>query len=151
MAPAAHLINLKVLDSNGAGEAADVIEAIDWAVKYRRQFGIRVINLSLGAAPTQSYKDDPICQAVERAAKAGIVVVTSAGNAGQTPRRQAGIRQHHHAGIRLRDHGRCRCAPRALPIRDDEIAPWSSKGPTMIDHIVKPDLGARFEDRLDWR
>ena len=25
---------------------------------------------------------------------------------------------------------------------DDEVAPWSSKGPTLIDHIVKPDLVA---------
>ena len=85
MAPAAHLINLKVLDADGSGEAADVIEAIDWAIRYRKQLGIRVLNLSLGAAPTQSYKDDPICQAVERAVKAGLVVVASAGNYGQTP------------------------------------------------------------------
>ena len=33
MAPAAHLINLKVLGSDGTGEAADVIRAIDWAVE----------------------------------------------------------------------------------------------------------------------
>ena len=84
MAPAAHLINLKVLGSDGSGEAADLIEAIDWAIRYRKQFGIRVLNLSLGAAPTQSYKDDPICLAVERAVKAGLVVVASAGNYGQT-------------------------------------------------------------------
>ncbi len=32
----------------------------------------------------QSYLDDPLCQAVERAARAGLVVVTSAGNLGQT-------------------------------------------------------------------
>ena len=85
MAPGAHLFNLKVLGSDGSGQASDVIEAIDWAVQNRRAFGIRVLNLSLGAAPTQSYKDDPICQAVERAWKAGLVVVASAGNYGQTP------------------------------------------------------------------
>ena len=86
MAPAAHLINLKVLGSDGSGEAAYVIEAIDWAIRYRKQFGIRVLNLSLGAAPTQSYKDDPICLAVERAVKAGLVVVASAGNYGLSTR-----------------------------------------------------------------
>ncbi len=85
MAPAAHLINLKVLGSDGSGEAADVIEAIDFAIRFRKELGIRVLNLSLGAAPTQSYKDDPICLAVERAVKAGLVVVASAGNYGQTP------------------------------------------------------------------
>jgi len=85
LAPAAHLINLKVLDANGSGYAADVIEAIDFAIKFRTTFGIRVINLSLGAAPTQSYKDDPLCLAVQRAVEAGIVVVASAGNYGQAP------------------------------------------------------------------
>ena len=48
MAPAAHLINLKVLDSNGLGTAADVTEAIDFAIAFRKQLGIRVLNLSLG-------------------------------------------------------------------------------------------------------
>src|SRR6185503_5722377 len=85
MAPAAHLVNLKVLDDNGSGTAANVVAAIDYAVAHRGEFGIRVINLSLGMAPTQSYKDDPICLAVERAVKAGIVVVASAGNYGQLP------------------------------------------------------------------
>ena len=40
MAPAAHLINLKVLDAHGSGQASDVIEAIDFAIKYRKTFGI---------------------------------------------------------------------------------------------------------------
>ena len=61
---------------------SDVIEAIDWAIDNRSSIGIRVLNLSLGMAPTQSYRDDPLCQAVERAARAGLVVVASAGNYG---------------------------------------------------------------------
>ena len=32
---------------------------------------------------------------------------------------------------------------------DDEVAPWSSKGPTLVDHMVKPDLVAPGRDRLD--
>ena len=144
MAPAAHLINLKVLGNDGSGEAADVIEAIDWAIRYRKQFGIRVLNLSLGAAPTQSYKDDPICLAVERAVKAGLVVVASAGNYGQTPERQAGVRQRHLAGhLALCDHGRRAAHAGHAWIRaTTRVAPWSSKGPTLVDHIVKPDLVA---------
>ena len=49
-----------------------------------RRYGIRVINLSLGGAVLQSWRDDPMCQAVERAYRAGIVVVASAGNYGKT-------------------------------------------------------------------
>lgn len=66
MAPGAHLLNLKVLGADGSGQASDVIEAIDWAIENRQRYAIRVLNLSLGAAPTQSYRDDPLCQAVER-------------------------------------------------------------------------------------
>src|SRR5688572_24138746 len=143
MAPAAHLINLKVLGSDGSGEAAFVIEAIDWAIRYRKQFGIRVLNLSLGAAPTQSYKDDPICLAVERAVKAGLVVVASAGNYGQDENGKLVFGSVTSPGI----------SPYAITVgafrtqgtvdpADDEMAPWSSKGPTLVDHIVKPDLVA---------
>ena len=143
MAPAAHLINLKVLGADGSGEAADVIEAIDFAIKFRHQLGIRVINLSLGAVPTQSYKDDPLCLAVERAAKAGLVVVASAGNYGQTPDGKLvygsvtspGISPYAITVGTTRTHG-------TLDPSDDEVAPWSSKGPTAIDRIVKPDLVA---------
>jgi len=143
MAPAAHLINLKVLDENGLGEAADVIEAIDFAIKYRKQLGIRVLNLSLGAAPTQSYKVDPLCLAVERAAKAGLVVVASAGNHGITPDGKTVFGSVTSPGISpyaitvgaTRTQG-------TLDTSDDEVAPWSSRGPTAVDHIVKPDLVA---------
>ena len=84
VAPGANIISLKVLDAQGKGLAADVIEAIDWAVTNRRRYNIRVINMSLGGAVRQGWRDDPICQAVERAHRAGIVVVASAGNFGRT-------------------------------------------------------------------
>ena len=32
----------------------------------------------------ESYRDDPLCQAVERAVAAGLVVVAAAGNIGKT-------------------------------------------------------------------
>ena len=86
MAPGAHLINLRVLDDTGAGQVADVVEAIDWCID---QPGASTTSASStcrsGTPVTQSYRDDPMGQAVERAVKAGIVVVASAGNRGETP------------------------------------------------------------------
>ena len=79
------LVNLRVLDETGGGTVSAVIEAIDWAIDHRRQYDIRVINLSLGAPVLQPYRDDPLCEAVERAVDAGIVVVAAAGNYGTTP------------------------------------------------------------------
>ena len=99
--------------------------------------------MSLGMAPTQSYKDDPVCQAVERAVRAGIVVVVSAGNYGQTPDGKIMLGSVTSPGISpyaitvgaLRTNG-------TVDRDDDYVAPWSSKGPTHKDHLIKPDLVA---------
>ena len=42
-----------------------------------------MINLSLGAAVTESYNTDPLTLAAKRAVDAGIVVVAAAGNLGK--------------------------------------------------------------------
>ena len=69
IASGAYLVNLRVLGDDGSGTSSDVIEAIDWAVEHRREYNIRVINLSLGAPVLQPYRDDPLCEAVERAVR----------------------------------------------------------------------------------
>ena len=60
-----------------------VIQAIDRAIELKPFYNIRVMNLSLGRSISESYTQDPLCQAVERAWKAGIVVVVAAGNNGR--------------------------------------------------------------------
>jgi serine protease AprX len=84
MAPDARIVSLKVADSHGATDVSQVIAAIDWVVQHRKDNGlnIRVLNLSYGTDSAQSYAVDPLAYAVERAWKAGIVVVAAAGNAG---------------------------------------------------------------------
>ena len=83
MATKANLINLRVLDANGIGSDSQVINAINQAISLKSKYNIRVINLSLGRPVKESYKTDPLCQAVEAAWKAGIVVVVAAGNDGR--------------------------------------------------------------------
>ena len=78
-----NLINLRVLDGNGAGTDSAVVAAIQRAIQLKSQYNIRIINLSLGRRVSESYLLDPICQAVEQAWKAGIVVVVAAGNFGR--------------------------------------------------------------------
>jgi serine protease AprX len=139
----ARIINLRVLDETGAGKASDVIEAIDWAIENRKTYDIRVINLSLGAPVLQPYRDDPLCEAVERAVTAGIVVVAAAGNGGlrKDGRLVYGsiMSPGNHPAVitvgALDTHG--------TPQRsDDTVAKYSSKGPTMFDLVLKPDLVA---------
>ena len=85
VAPGGNLVSVRVLDSTGAGRYFDVISGIQWVVKQRLRFNIRVINLSLGAPPQSPYWDDPLDQAVMAAWSAGIVVVAAAGNRGPQP------------------------------------------------------------------
>src|SRR5713101_6218525 len=83
IASEAKIINLRVLDSTGAGTDSSVIAAIQQAVALQSTYNIRVINLSLSRGVYESYTLDPLCQAVESAWRAGIVVVAAAGNMGQ--------------------------------------------------------------------
>src|SRR5579871_2515472 len=81
-APGARLVAVKVAGASGATDLATVIAGIDWVVANQATFGIKVLNLSLGAVPPSSTVLNPLDQAVEAAWHAGITVVVSAGNAG---------------------------------------------------------------------
>src|SRR5260370_131818 len=84
VAPNVNLINLRVLSQNGTGTDSTVISAIQKAISLKDTYNIRVINLSLGRPVQESYTLDPLCQAVEAAWNAGIVVVAAAFHAAST-------------------------------------------------------------------
>src|ERR1700751_766968 len=142
IAPKANLINLRVLDQNGAGTDSTVIAAIAQAIALKSTYNIRVINLSLGRAVYESYKLDPLCLAVEAAWKNGIVVVVAAGNNGRY------LQTNGYATISSPGNDPYvitvgAMKPMGTPQRtDDLIASYTSKGPTAIDHIGKPDIVA---------
>jgi serine protease AprX len=142
-APGIKFVDVRVLGRTGLGYTSEVIAGIDWVVTNRAKFGIRVINLSLGRPVAESSETDPLCQAVSRAVRAGIVVVASAGNNGMTA---AG--QHVLGGISSPGN-----SPDALTVgsidtmgtsdrTDDRVAQYSSRGPTRFDFTVKPDVVA---------
>src|SRR5438309_4213930 len=105
---------------------------------------IRVINLSLGRQVYESYRVDPLCQAVEAAWNAGIVVLAAAGNQGRND--SAGTEGYGTIAAPGNDPyvitvGAMKTAD--TPTRsDDTIASYSSKGPTAYDFVVKPDIVA---------
>lgn len=78
----ANVVGVKVLDAEGGGQLSTVMKGIEWCIKNREKYSIRVISLSLGAIATESYRDDPLCQVVEKAWHRGIVVCAAAGNEG---------------------------------------------------------------------
>jgi serine protease AprX len=86
VAPNATLIGVKVLDSEGGGNASDIIAGIDYCASSTLPGGqADIINLSLGSylAYTEECDTDPMAQATNRAVDAGVVVVASAGNNAQ--------------------------------------------------------------------
>src|SRR5204862_7093946 len=83
VAPDASLAVLKVLDANGQGRISNIIKAFDWVLANRTRYKIRVVNLSVGAAVTESYRTDPLTLAAKRLVDAGVVVVAAAGNLGK--------------------------------------------------------------------
>ncbi len=144
IAPNANLINLRVLDQNGQGTDSGVISAIQVAISLQGKYHIRVMNLSLGRQVFESYTQDPLCQAVEAAWKKGIVVVAAAGNYG----RDNSMGTEGYATITSPGNDPYVITVGAMktqgsPVRSNSlIASYSSKGPTLLDHVVKPDIVA---------
>src|SRR5215467_9873536 len=142
IAPGASLVNLRVLDQNGAGTDSAVIAAINTAISLKPLFNIRVINLSLGRPVYESYQLDPVCQAVEAAWKSGVVVVVAAGNNGryQPTNGYATVTSPGNDPYVITVGA---MKPMGTPTRvDDLIASYSSKGPSAIDAVSKPDIVA---------
>ncbi|BCX05503.1 MAG: hypothetical protein KatS3mg053_3441 [Candidatus Roseilinea sp.] len=79
VAPAARIMPLRVLDSDGIGDDGIIAQAIEFAVNN----GAHVINLSLGTADESEILEE----AVGRATQAGVVVVSASGN-GNTKTKQ---------------------------------------------------------------
>jgi serine protease AprX len=152
VAPQAKLIDLRALNATGSGTDSSVIAAINRAIELKTTYNIRVMNLSLGRPVKESYTLDPLCQAVERAWNAGITVVVAAGNRGRT----ATLTDKQGKTYRIDGYGTIG-SPGNHPLvitvgamndsgtpsrTDDIITSYSSKGPSAVDGVVKPDLVA---------
>jgi len=113
---------------------ADIARGIRWAIRHRKEFNIRIINISAGGDYEASYLTDDLSQAAEEATRAGLLVVAAAGNAGN---------QSHHPVLPPAS------APSVLTVGGlddkntldfaDNDMYRSSFGPT-IDGLQKPEL-----------
>jgi serine protease AprX len=148
VAPGVNLVDLRALDLNGNGSDSTVIAAIQEAITLKSTYNIRIINLSLGRGIWSSYTQDPLCQAVESAWKAGIVVVVAAGNYGRLSVNGSngygtvtapGNDPYVLTVGATKSNGSASASAQTL-------ASYSSKGPTTYDHVVKPDMVAPGND-----
>ena len=63
----------------------DIRRGLDWVIRHRRQYAIRIVSVSCGGDYEASYLSDRLSQSVERATKEGLVVCCAVGNMGHMP------------------------------------------------------------------
>ena len=130
VAPDASILAYKVCNAAGNCDASDVIAGIERAVDPDGDLDpvdhVDVINLSL-SGPGDA--DDPLSQAVDYASAAGVFVAAAAGNTAL------------YFGV-----GSPGTARTALTVgattKTDQLAGFSSKGPSAPDYGVKPEIVA---------
>jgi len=137
VAPGADLVSIKVAGVTGVTSESTVIQGVAWAIANQTADDIQVLNMSLGVEPGSPSALDPLDQAVEQAWSAGIVVVTSAGNAGPD---NGSITSPGNDPLVITvgamDDGGAN-VPSAFAMTG-----FSSTGPTLYDGWLKPDLVA---------
>jgi subtilisin family serine protease len=127
VAPGTQLLIGKVLGDNGGGSDSMIIGGMEWAVAQ----GADVVSMSLGSNAAPAACDDPMSSAAqELATHSSSLFVIAAGNQGS-------------ANNTVSAPG---CAPAVLTVgavdRDDVPAWFSSRGPTAVDHHLKPEISA---------
>lgn len=135
VAPQVNLVNVKVSDSKGMGSTKDVVAGLQWVYEHRKQYNIRVVNLSLDSSESESYHLSPLDAALEILWFNRIVVVVSAGNSGSRGIRYPPANDPFVVTVgAMDDRG-------TASTNDDVLASFSPYGKTQ-DHMAKPDLVA---------
>ena len=157
VAPKAKLVSLKVLDANGKGQESSLLAAIDYIAQVNddgRWPRIHGLNLSLGysfEAEWFAAGQSPLCVAVNRLVKQGVVVVAAAGNDGSAIIATENSRAGRRVGMdqSITDPGNAEYAITVGSTHAEQphtygVSYFSSRGPT-ADGRQKPDLIAPGE------
>jgi serine protease AprX len=138
VAPQANIASVRVIDATGHAKLSTIFAGLQWVLRNRSTYNIRIANLSFGGAALSGYQNDLLASAVEMLSFSGLTVVVSAGNDGKsgassitTPATDPFVIT---AGADDTND--------TTGLRDDSIAKWSSRGPTAFDGLAKPDLVA---------
>ena len=83
VSPEAGLVVGKVLDGRGDGAVEHMMLGLDWIERIYLQYGIRVLNISIGIGDMNNrYKEELLQKKLERLWDKGIAVICAAGNKG---------------------------------------------------------------------
>jgi serine protease AprX len=84
IAPAAKVVLVKI-GKTGRIPESNIEIGLRWVLANKDKYSIRIVNISAGGDFEQTYLDNPLCQLVEDAVKAGLTIVCAVGNAGLAP------------------------------------------------------------------
>ncbi len=84
IAPASNLVLIKIGRTGHIPEES-IKQGLDWVLAHHEEHRIRIVNISAGGDWECSYLGNALCQTVEQAVRAGLVVVCAVGNAGMAP------------------------------------------------------------------
>ncbi|MGC1378399.1 MAG: S8 family peptidase [Anaerolineales bacterium] len=135
VAPGVDLVGVRVLNASGVGTYETVILGLQWVIKNRAIYNIRVVNLSLVAPAQSPYWADPLDQAVTQTWASGLTVIVAAGNDGPEPM-SISVPGNDPYVVTV---GAFTDNFTPADWSDDYITPFSAAGPT-LDGFVKPDL-----------
>ena len=80
IAPFCNLVILKALNEKGEGYSPTILEAMNWIIKNKEKYSIKVVCLSFGSEVLP--KNDTLSLGAKKVWESGIVVVTAGGNDG---------------------------------------------------------------------
>ena len=152
VAPQAKLVSVRVLNPSGSSTVAAAVAGLQWIVDNKNTYNIKVVNLSLGHPVGDSYLNDPLCKAVEKVWKSGIVVVCAAGNDGRAGSVSTSGKDNEGWGTAYGSIQSPANDPYVITVgatkstdgsrSNDKIATYSSRGPSRLDLVLKPDIVA---------
>lgn len=84
IAPESDVVLIK-LARTGRITEQNIEDGLEWVLKNRSRYGIRIVNISAGGDFEQSYLHDSLSEMVEECTRQGLIVVCAVGNAGHLP------------------------------------------------------------------
>lgn len=87
IAPKVGLIVGKILDNKGKGDIEDLFQGLDWILEHKKNYDIRIVNISIGVPEKSDFMEDQkkrilLRNYIDTLYKEEILVVTAAGNFG---------------------------------------------------------------------
>lgn len=134
VAPDVNLLDVKVTDDQGVGKMSDVVAGLQWVLNNKKNYNIKIANLSLNSTVPDSYHVSPLSAAVEILWFNGITVIVSAGNDGSYRLNSPANDPFVITVGAVDDKG-------TADISDDQLAKFSAYNITE-DGFAKPDLVA---------